>query len=151
MRGGGGPSGTGTRRMEGGGDGGGCFTAAVSLLLRVGILMRSVNECWQRRGCAAVEKQPPCPCRTAAAAPHSLFHLTPGFTRNMCASFFLSQIFHFFFFVSHVHLLVMYFLFFPPTQGICFCGPLIATLYSSLSCRAFNAVFRGLYSAVANI
>lgn len=79
MRGeGGGPSGTGTWRMEGGGgDGGGCFTAAVSLLLRAGILMRSVNECWQRRGCAAVEKQPPCPCRTAAAAaPHSLFHLT---------------------------------------------------------------------------
>lgn len=136
----------------GGGEGGGCFTAAVSLLLRVGILMRSVNECWQRRGCAAVEKQPPCPCRTAAAAaPHSLFHLTPGFTRNMCASFFLSQIFLFFFFVSHVHLLVMYFLFFPPTQGICFCGPLIATLYCSLSCRAFNAVFRGLYSAMANI
>lgn len=115
----GGPSGTGTWRMErgGGGDGGGCFTAAVSLLLRVGILMRSVNECWQRRGCGAVEKQPPCPCRTAAS--HSLFHLTPGFTRNMCASFFLSQIF----FESHVHLLVMYFLFFPATQGICFCGP----------------------------
>ncbi len=85
----------------GGGDGGGCFTAAVSLLLRVGILMRSVNECWQRWGCAAVEKQPPCPCRTAAAAaPHSLFHLTPGFTRNMCASFFLSQIFLFFLCVS---------------------------------------------------
>ena len=93
MRGeGGGPSGTGTWRMEGGGDGGGCFTAAVSLLLRAGILMRSVNECWQRRGCAAVEKQPPCPCRTAAA-PHSLFHLTPGFTGNVCPSFFLSQIF----------------------------------------------------------
>lgn len=54
-----GPSGTGTRRMEGGGggggDGGSCFTVAVSLLLRVGILMRSVNECWQRRECAAVE------------------------------------------------------------------------------------------------
>lgn len=57
----GGPSGTGTRRMEGGGaggeggDGGSAFTAAVSLLLRVGILMRSVNERWQRRGRAAVE------------------------------------------------------------------------------------------------
>lgn len=76
--------------------GGGCFTAAVSLLLRVRILMRSVNECWQRRGCAAAEKQPPCPCRTAgAAAPHSLFLFTPRFTRNMCASFFLSQIFLF--------------------------------------------------------
>lgn len=25
---------------------GSCFTAAVSLLLREGILMRSVNECW---------------------------------------------------------------------------------------------------------
>ena len=99
MRGeGAGPSGTGTWRMEGGGggggggDGGGCSTAAVSLLLRAGILMRSVNECWQRRGCAAVEKQPPCPCRTAAAAPHSLFHLTHTKTS---ASFFLSQIFLF--------------------------------------------------------
>ena len=75
-----GPSGTGTRRVEGGGgggggDGGGCFTAAVSLLLRVGILMRSVNECWQRRGCASVEKQPPCPCRTAAAPSFAIpFH-----------------------------------------------------------------------------
>lgn len=46
-------------RQEGGGgeggDGGSAFTAAVSLLLRVGILMRSVNERWQRRGRAAVE------------------------------------------------------------------------------------------------
>ncbi|KAI4825465.1 hypothetical protein KUCAC02_021145 [Chaenocephalus aceratus] len=52
MRGeGGGPSGTGAWRMEGRGDGGGCFTAAVSLLLRAGILMRSAPY-W--RTCSAI-------------------------------------------------------------------------------------------------
>ena len=119
----------------------------LSLLLRIGILMRSVNECWHRWGCAAIEKQPPCPCRTAAAALHSLFHLTHKeryAPRSFCPRFF-------FLFVSHVHLLVIYFLFFPLTQGICFWGPLITLLYLSVSCRAFNVVFRGLYSAVANI
>lgn len=86
---GGGPSGTGTWRMRGSGVcvWGGCFTATVSPLLRAGILMRSVNECWHRWGCAAGEKQPPCPCRTAAA-PHSKFHLTS----NQSCSSFLSQI-----------------------------------------------------------
>lgn len=127
--------------------GGGFFTAAVSLLLRVGILMRSVNECWHRWGCAAVEKQPPCPCRTAAAAaPHSLFHLT----RTKCVRHVLFVPDFSPFFASHVRLLVMYFPFFPLTQGICFCGFLIARPYSSLPCWAFNVVFGGLYSAVAN-
>lgn len=108
--------------------------ATVSLLLRVGILMRSVNERWQRHECAVEEKQAPCPYRTAAAA-HSLFHLTPRFTRKARSPYsFLSQIF--FSFVSHVHLLVM-------------CFSSLATDMGDLDLRFFdsNPVFQSASSS----
>lgn len=146
--GGGWPSGTGAWRMEGGRRRRwSCFAAAVSLLLRVGILMRSVNECWQRRGCA-VEKQPPLPQQDSSSSSSfdipfdSRIHtkcvrlvlFVPDFPFLCISCSFISDAFSF-----------------PPTQGICFYGPLISTLYSSLSCGAFNAVLRGFYPAMANI
>lgn len=132
-KGGGGGGGDGGGR-GGGGDGGGCFTVSVSLLLRVGILMRSVNECWQRRGSAAAveeekRKTAALPLQDSGSSGSSFaipFHSPLRMNVNVRLILFLSQIFFFSFlpalphhhhhhpslFVSHFHVLVM---FFPPS------------------------------------